>query len=188
MQRHGPHRKSFNLPGHAHELTFSCFQRFQLLSKPRTCEWLAESIEHARSRLNYDLWAFVFLPEHVHLVVHPREPDYSVSDFLELVKQPTSRKALAFVRSNAPEWVPRLQQRRGSRIESHFWLPGGGYDRNISEPSTLEKMIEYTHMNPVRRGLVEKTRDWKWSSAGWYEGLEPNRLKPDAISPEWLVE
>jgi putative transposase len=31
-----------------------------------------------------------------------------------------------------------------------------------------EKLIDM-HMNPVCAGLVEKTVDWKWSSARWYE-------------------
>lgn len=26
------------------------------------------------------------------------------------------------------------------------------------------------HLNPVRAGLAEKTMEWKWSQARWYEG------------------
>jgi putative transposase len=29
--------------------------------------------------------------------------------------------------------------------------------------------IDYFHANPVRAGLVMRARDWKWSSARWYE-------------------
>ena len=66
----------------------------------------------------------------------------------------------------------------------HFWQRGGGYDRNVTEPSTLEKMMEYIHLNPVRRGLVEQATDWKWSSANWYvSGKGP--LPLDQIPPEW---
>lgn len=25
------------------------------------------------------------------------------------------------------------------------------------------------HLNPVRTGLVERTIDWRWSSARWYD-------------------
>ena len=31
--------KRYNIPGEAHELTFSCFQRLPLLSKDRTRHW-----------------------------------------------------------------------------------------------------------------------------------------------------
>jgi hypothetical protein len=40
-------------------------------------------------------------------------------------------------------------------------------------------MIEYIHNNPVRRDLVSRSEQWKWSSAGWYEGK--NSLRPDAV-------
>ncbi len=60
-----------------------------------------------------------------------------------------------------------------------FAASAGGYDRNAYEPHTLLAMIEYIHANPVRRGLVKRAEDWKWSSAGWHAGK--NILRPDAI-------
>jgi hypothetical protein len=41
-------------------------------------------------------------------------------------------------------------------------------DRNLTTPAVIEAAIEYIHMNPVRRGLVKRAVDWKWSSASWY--------------------
>jgi putative transposase len=76
---------------------------------------------------------------------------------------------------------------KGNRIRHLFWQPGGGYDRNIEKPSTLLKMIDYIHMNPVRRGLVERAVDWKWSSAAWYEGIGESPILIDHIPPEWLI-
>lgn len=49
-------------------------------------------------------------------------------------------------------------------------------------------MIEYVHMNPVRKGLIEVAREWKWSSAGWLEELALNGLEPDAIPFDWLED
>ncbi len=45
-------------------------------------------------------------------------------------------------------------------------------------------MIDYVHMNPVRRGLVARATDWRWSSAGWFEGMPTCDLIPDRIPPE----
>jgi hypothetical protein len=47
-------------------------------------------------------------------------------------------------------------------------------------------MIEYIHLNPVLKGVVECARDWKWSSAGWFEGTPLNDLQPDQIPTDWL--
>jgi len=79
--RHRLHRpKAYNTPGDAHELTFSCYKRYRFLSKDRTYRWLADAIEKARQELNYALWAYVFMPNHVHLIVHSREHVYDDSD------------------------------------------------------------------------------------------------------------
>jgi putative transposase len=147
---------------------------------------LADAIEQSRKELEYFLWAYVFMPEHVHLVICPRKPQYSVSDILRCIKQPVIRKAVSFLRQNRPEWLEHISKPRRRRTEYHFWLSGGGYDRNIVEPGTLMTMIEYIHLNPVRRGLVERAVDWKWSSAGWFAELQPNRLQPDPIPYEWV--
>mgnify|MGYP006876301261 CR=1 FL=1 len=69
-----------------------------------------------------------------------------------------------------------------------FWQSGGGYDRNISESRTLMSMMDYVHQNPSRRGLVERAADWRWSSAGWYEGAPSCDLIPDPIPVDWGLD
>jgi|SRR6516164_3132584 hypothetical protein len=72
-----PHPKtvrSFNIPDDAHELTFSCFRRLSLLSRDRTRSWLFNAFETTRQRGNLALWAYVIMPEHVHVIVYPRDP------------------------------------------------------------------------------------------------------------------
>jgi putative transposase len=182
------HRRSFNESGHAHELTFSCFGQYPFLAKDRTCEWLAKSIRDACFEMEFSLWAFVFMPEHVHLLVHPDNSEYDVSEFLAAVKHPVSRQAIAFLRRESPEWLDKLKVQRARRIEYHFWKKGGGYDRNITEPKTLEKMIDYIHMNPVRKSFVQRAIDWKWSSARWFMLQEQLTELPVAQLPiEWTI-
>jgi putative transposase len=47
--------------------------------------------------------------------------------------------------------------------------------------------MDYAHLNPVRRGLVERADQWRWSSAMWYLGTGIPPLIPDPIPPEWIV-
>jgi putative transposase len=71
--------------------------------------------------------------------------------------------------------VDRLSVReRPGKTCFRFWQEGPGYDRNVTTPAVIDAAIEYIHMNPVRRGLVERATDWKWSSASWYM-LDPPR-------------
>lgn len=85
------HLQAIYTPGHSHELTFSCFRRFAFLKAERTCQWLADAIQTARVKHSFDLWAYVFMPDHVHLIVHPRLPEYAV---------PTARAHFVFGHSN----------------------------------------------------------------------------------------
>lgn len=172
-------RPAVNEPGHAHELTFSCFRGFAFLKAERTCQWLADAIDAARKELDFALWAYVFMPEHVHLLIYPRRVPYEIQVIRQQIKEPVGRDAVECMRVHAPHWLPRITVRRGNRVERRFWQAGGGFDRNAWDPHTVLAMIEYIHNNPVRRGLVSRPEDWKWSSAGWLE--RKNSLRPDPI-------
>ena len=178
-------RHSINLPNHAHELTFSCYKGYKLLSKDRTRQWLVNALDRARRNHELQLWSYVIMPEHVHVVLLPERSDYQMSQILESIKQGVARRALNFLKRTGSPWLDRLTVRRPSgRVERHFWQPGGGYDRNIVTMSALVGSVHYLHANPVRRGLVAQPSDWNWSSARWYEGAEDVKLKMDATMPQ----
>src|SRR4051812_3350826 len=145
--------RRYDDPGHAHGLTFSCYRRLPLLSKDRSRSWLVDAIEEARRISRFDLWGYVIMPEHVHLLICPRPPSTGISQILWRIKRPVGRKAIAYLKSTSPDWLARLTVTRpdGTR-ERRFWQAGGGYDRNIIEPATAWKTVEYLHLNPVRRG------------------------------------
>jgi putative transposase len=178
-------RKSYNISGHAHELTFSCYRRYPFLKAERCCAWLAEAINDARERLNFALWGYVFMPDHVHLIIFPRGDQYAISRILESIKRPVGVQAIRYLEATNSSWLARLTRRRGQRTERLFWQSGGGYDRNITSPKTLLRMLDYLHENPVRKGLVTRAQDWLWSSAGYFLGGS-SPLVIDAIPPEWL--
>jgi putative transposase len=79
----------------------------------------------------------------------------------------------------------RLTRKRGKRTERLFWQSGGGYDRNITSPRTLLRMIDYLHENPLRKKLVADPQDWHWSSARHYAG-SASPIAIDPLPPEWL--
>src|SRR5688500_12302968 len=100
--------KRFNDFGHAHALTFCCFKRQKFLAKDRSCQWLSQAIHLARVKHGFDLWAYVFMPEHVHLVICPTAA-YDISKILATIKQSVTRKALAFVQTQAPSFLARMR-------------------------------------------------------------------------------
>jgi len=161
--------RRYNDAGHAHALTFSCFRRQKFLASSRSCQWLIDAIDLARRKHEFDLWAYVIMPEHVHAVVCPRRERYDVSPFLETLKLSVTRKALAFVKREQPASLRLMLDEQPNGKRSHrFWQRGGGFDRNLWSEKAIFAEIDYIHANPVRRGLCERAEDWAWSSAGDY--------------------
>jgi putative transposase len=181
-----PHHKTcirYNLPGHAHALTFSCFRRQAFLGKDGSRKWLIEAIDRARDKQHLRVWAYVIMPEHAHLLVWPTEKEYDISMFLNAVKQSVSKRALIHVRRHAPGFLARMEDRQpNGDVHYRFWQRGGGYDRNVYEPATVLEQVEYLHNNPVRRGLCARPEDWLWSSAADYSSVRVGPLRLDLES------
>ncbi len=166
-------------PGDAREFTFCCYRRFPFLSKDRTREWFIESLILAREKYEIDLWAYVIMPDHVHLLLFPRDPDLKLGPVVGEIKEAVGRKAVAYLKKHSPEWLRKITVREGKRERHRFWQPGGGFDRNANQIKTLHYMIDYIHANPVRRGLVTRPEDWHWSSAQWYAGVDQVPIEMD---------
>ena len=158
-------RCSFNDPGHAHFLTFSCFHHRQFLAEEFARHQLAEAISFARERHDFALWAYVFMPNHVHLLIRPRREAYSMSHILRDIKEQPSRRVIRHWRNNTPWRLKLLQARQGKRLVHRFWQAGAGFDRNLHTGKWIEQTIQYIEWNPVRRGYVVTPCDWMWSSA-----------------------
>ena len=90
------------------------------------------------------VWAWVLMPNHVHLVLTPSDDD-------------GPRRALARVhRAHAG----RIHARLGR--SGHFWQ--GRFGCVAMDEPHLMAALRYVALNPVRAGLVARPEDWPWSS------------------------
>jgi putative transposase len=153
------------------------------LSKDRTRLWLLEAIEAARVKHRFDLWAWVIMPEHVHLLIRPREFIYSSAAILASIKKPVGTNAVKYLEEHSPEFLKRVTVANQNRIYRRFWEVGGGYDKNLFEPAAIHEVIVYIHGNPVKRGLVARPEDWPWSSAADWSGAKDVLLRVDRTVP-----
>ena len=128
-----------------HFLTFSCYRRRAYLSTVAAMELFEDALERIRRRYFFVIAGYVVMPEHVHLLVNePRR--------VLLSKAVQGLKLSVSVRSrDRPFW------------QAHY------YDFNVSAHDKFVEKLRYIHRNPVRRGLVMKPEDWKWSSFRHYQ-------------------
>jgi len=159
-----------NTPGHARELTFSTANRTPLLATPAIAELFLNQFRVAADRHAFALTAFVVMPDHVHLLGTSGNADHAnaapVSAFLASVKRSTSYRVKQWLTATDPDRADAMMhnERSGKRV-FRFWQPGGGYDRNLTEPDSVQASIDYIHHNPVRAGLTDTAQAYEWSSA-----------------------
>ena len=179
------HRKlvrHYHEPGDLHELTFSCYRRMPLITNDSWRKMLCQSIDKAFDTWQFRLVAFVLMPEHVHLLVMPRLKIVKIDKLLSAIKQPYSARIKRHLIESQSLLLQRLTVReRPGKTCFRYWQEGPGYDRNLTNPHTVFASIQYIHENPVRRGLVTKSTDWKWSSACWYAS-DAKTFDPDLPS------
>jgi putative transposase len=159
----------FDNPFEVHELTFSTDGHRPLLAMTGTYGMLGTAVQRAVDRHQFDLIGFVFMPEHVHLLVKSRLAEYSTAVLLYAIKRPFSFRLKSLLLARASPLVQELTVReRPGKTSFRCWQEGPGYDRNLVSEDALTNSLKYIHRNPVRRGLCERPEDWRWSSFRQY--------------------
>ena len=147
---------------------------------------LLKSLRHVIEEHEATLYAYVFMPSHIHLVVTMPEGE-SISDMMRDFKKYTSTKIRQQLESDGHAmWVERLRANvqirqdespDGTRKRAHthsierqvfkLWMDRFD-DVVIYSQEMMRVKVRYIHENPVKAGLVEKAEDWKYSSARNY--------------------
>jgi putative transposase len=172
MHEAAPHRKTirhFHEPGDLHELTFSCYRRLPILTNNAWRAKLSSAIDEACDSLGCYLAAFVYMPEHAHLLVWGIRAKEDVSRLLGGIKRPVAAKVRADLERTQSRLLNRLTVQARGRKVFRYWQKGPGFDRNLFTVQAVQASIDYIHNNPVKRGLCQKPRDWRWSSIRFYE-------------------
>jgi REP element-mobilizing transposase RayT len=118
----------------------------QWLKDPQVAEMFVKALHHGQmERQMYHLFAWVLMPNHVHVVCRPIKP---LSEILRWLKSATGNRANQLI----------------GHVGQRFWQ-WEYYDHWIRSEPQLWKVIRYVEQNPVSAGLVAKQEDWPWSSA-----------------------
>ena len=166
-----PYRKRMRrreVPGGDRFITFSCQRRLPLLLRPGVAQSFVHALARVQSSYGLQLFAWVVMPEHIHVACELPK-DTTLESILRRCKMSVSKRWLEHWKHADPALLLELCDQRG---RPRFWQRGGGFDRNIRSNTELAGEIRYIHHNPVRRGLVARPEDWRWSSATWWMGRD----------------
>ncbi len=126
-----------------------------------------ESLERTRRTHRFSVYGYVVMPEHIHLLVS--EPEVS----------PLAKAIQALKIS-----VARREMRYHDKDDTTLWQKRY-YDHNVRTYQSFVEKLRYIHRNPVKRGLVERPEDWKWSSFRHYITAQVGEVE---IESQWAAD
>lgn len=127
-------------------ITFPTFRRTRLFVVEDYAKLFLKTLYSYNRQGAFFLHAFVLMPEHVHLLITPA-PDKTLERVVQLIKGGYSHDfGLNF----------------GKKKE--IWQRGFT-DHRIRNPQDFALHHGYIHQNPVKRGLVESSAEYKFCSA-----------------------
>jgi len=108
---------------------------------------LLEAILFGRRRQWYYLLSFVIMPDHMHLIIIPR--DKNISECLKSIKGFSARR------------INSVFDRKGSVWQNGF------YDYMLDNEEKVLSRMRYIENNPVRKGMVTRPESYHYSSMGY---------------------
>lgn len=146
---------------------------------------MCDALDEARRSGKFLVFAYVIMLDHLHLV---SDSKVDSKDILRFVKGIGNRRIIDHLkRSSHEESLEKLRiPRRSDGSEYMVWQRHPN-TRLLWSESMLWQRIQYTHLNPVRAGLVDHPNNWQWSSARIWRGrqAEDEPLLVDSAKIEW---
>ncbi len=115
---------------------------------------LREAVGFVRRRQPFYIDAWVVLPDHLHAVWTLPENDTNYSSRWREIKK---RFAKVLPIAERRSTVRKAKGERGI-WQRRFW------EHTIRDERDYCKHVDYVHINPLKHGLVERVKDWPYSS------------------------
>jgi len=115
------------------------------LADPEIADYAEYPILRSAELGRYQLYAFVIMPNHVHILLEPRTPLAKITNVLKGVAARDANATLG--RKGKPFWQDE------------------SFDHWVRNSAEFERIRSYIEWNPVCAKLAAKPEDWRWSSA-----------------------
>ena len=120
------------------------------------------ALGEARESGGFKLYAYVIMPDHLHLVSgSERRP----SEVLRFVNGIISRRVIDYLKAGGHQSsLEKLRQEDKARGYRHSLGDHHNNVLHITSEGVFMQKVNYIHQNPVRAGLVARAEEYRWSS------------------------
>ena len=142
-----------------------------------------ESLRYCQQQKGLDIYAWVLMTNHLHLIASVRQTDNSghavtnISDVLRDFKKFTNKRIITAIQENPQEsrkeWILDRCWFRGAndlKIKNFKFWQDGCYIETICKYDFYRQKLDYIHLNPVRQEIVDRPEHYLYSSARDYCG------------------
>lgn len=151
-------------------VSFATVNWIDVFTRPLYKEILVESINYCIEKKGLEVYAWVIMTNHIHMVV--RSKGDLLEDIFRDLKKHTSKAILRELEENSQEsrkeWMLWMFERAGKRNANNskfqFWQQHN-QPEELSEAFAIERAINFVHDNPVKSEFVDKPEDYRYSSA-----------------------
>ena len=154
--------KRYFEPDAAYFVTSVTYKRKALFVEEKAVSLLLLTIEYFKLTLDYRIFAFCILPEHIHFIIQPFGK-YNLSYIMLMIKGNFSRRFNKLLGLTGHIWQKRF------------------YDEGIRDAAMLISKIDYIHNNPLKHGTVTDIDKFAYSSYQYYFKNKTNILKIDPM-------
>jgi len=117
---------------------------------------LINSLKYYQEVKGLKLYGYVFMSNHIHLIAQSKD----IIGFVREFKIYTTRILKNLIREDKRKFINMILQDR-------IWR-SNNWPVIINSNQFFKQKLNYIHNNPVKKGLVIKPEDWKYSSARNY--------------------
>lgn len=175
--------KPYDDPAHLYFVTATVLDWTPVFLRAACARIVLDSLDWHRRNKRWQLYAYVVMPNHVHLILKP-EAAYSISGVLQSFGSFTAHAILAHLEDEGESALLATftqRQDRDSTKGHQLWQPIQA--KNVYSEDFLLQKLDYIHNNPVakRWSLVEDRADYVYSSACFYDRGEVPVVEVDDI-------
>ena len=150
-------------------ITSTFTQWIPLFNYKQILKIVCTEITQATTECNAHISAYVFMPEHLHLLVYLPE-EGQLHRYCKLWRGRSARQITSYLDATKNEaMLLRMVNHASGTAKYTVWKEQPRALAIITEQKLQEK-VNYIHNNPIRRGLVAHPCEWKCSSWQFYEG------------------
>jgi REP element-mobilizing transposase RayT len=157
-------------------LTFQVVDWIDIFTRQIYRDIAIDSFKYAIRNKDLQIFAFVIMSNHVHLIAQSNIGQLSAS--IRDIKKYTSKKIIETIQTISESrsvWMLNrfiYNARQHNRNKTYQVWTHENHAIHLFGPEFIREKIEYIHNNPVRAGIVEKPEDYVYSSARNYAEMD----------------